>query len=66
MTLADDQLKTASRQRYRWPWFVLGAVVLGALLYVLWMTREIEHARRIRDANAPLYQTNRSHKTGAQ
>ncbi len=43
----------ATRPRYRWPWFVLGAVVLGVALAVLWMSKEVERARRIRDANAP-------------
>ena len=48
------------RPRYRWPWFVLAAVLLAAALAVLWMSREIERTRRIRDLNAPTPATNRS------
>lgn len=43
----------ATRPRYKWPWFVLAAVILGLVLAVLWMSQEIQRARRIRDANAP-------------
>jgi formylglycine-generating enzyme required for sulfatase activity len=32
--------------RYRWPWLLLAAVVLGVLLAVLWLTAE---TRRIRE-----------------
>jgi drug/metabolite transporter (DMT)-like permease len=45
--------KTQPQPRYRWPWFVLAGVLLGFLLAVLWMSKEIERTRRIRDANAP-------------
>ncbi len=37
--------------RYRWPWFVLGAVVLGILLAVLWMTVEVRRIRRQQATN---------------
>ena len=42
-----------NKRRYKWPWFVLAAVLLGVLLAVLWLSREIERTRRIRDLNAP-------------
>ncbi|SPE59038.1 hypothetical protein SBV1_2980012 [Verrucomicrobia bacterium] len=42
-----------ARPRYRWPWFVLAAVLLALLLAFLWMSKEIERTRRIRDANSP-------------
>ena len=48
------------RPRYRWPWFVLAALLLGIFLAVLWMRQEIDRTRRIRDANTPELQTNRS------
>ena len=38
---------------YRWPWFVLGAVLLAILLAVLWMSWEIQRTKRIRDLNSP-------------
>lgn len=48
------------RPRYVWPWFALGAVVLAVLLAVLWMSKEVERMRRIRDANAPPPETQRA------
>lgn len=38
---------------YRWPWFVLGAVVLGVVLAILWMAQEVRRTRRIRELNTP-------------
>jgi hypothetical protein len=40
-------------RKYRWPWFVLGAVLLGIALSILWLSYEVERTRRIRDLNAP-------------
>jgi hypothetical protein len=48
-----------NKRRYTWPWFVLAAVLLAIALAVLWMSKEIERARRIRDANAPAPRTDR-------
>ena len=42
------------KRRYNWPWFVLAGVVLGILLAIIWMSREVERTRRNRDLNAPL------------
>ena len=60
--MADDVHKsnTQNRRTYTWPWWVLGAVVLGILLAVLWMSQEIARTRRIRDLNAPPPATNQS------
>jgi hypothetical protein len=41
------------RRRYTWPWFVLGGVALGIILAVLWMSREIERTRKLREWNSP-------------
>ena len=46
-----------NKRRYMWPWFVLAAVLLGIVLAVLWMSTEIERARRIRKANTPAPRT---------
>ena len=43
----------ASATTYRWPWFILGAAILSILLAFLWMTREVQRTKRIRDASAP-------------
>jgi hypothetical protein len=40
-------------RRYRWPWFLLGAILLAIVLAVLWLSREIERTRRLRDWNSP-------------
>jgi hypothetical protein len=40
-------------RRYRWPWLLLGLILLGLALAVVWMEREVERTRRIRDLNAP-------------
>ncbi len=41
----------APRPSYRWPWFILGAVVLAIVLAVIWMGFEIERTKRNRDLN---------------
>jgi len=45
------------KRNYTWPWFVLGAVLLAIALAVLWMSKEVERTRRIRDLNAPAAQS---------
>jgi len=61
---ADDEKPQTSRRKYVWPWFVLGAVLLGIALSVLWLSHEIERTRRIRDLNAPAAQTS-TNRNGA-
>ena len=53
MSDKDNLPDTPLKRHYTWPWFVLGAVVLAIVLAVLWMSKEIEKTRRIRDLNAP-------------
>jgi hypothetical protein len=45
--------ETKSPRRYTWPWFVLAAILLAIALAVLWMSKEVERARRIHDLNSP-------------
>ena len=42
-----------AKRRYTWPWFVLAAVLLAIVLAVLWMSKEVERARLIRELNTP-------------
>jgi cytochrome oxidase assembly protein ShyY1 len=49
----ENQEDAGNRRRYAWPWYLLGAVLLAIALAVLWMSKEVERVRRIRDANAP-------------
>ena len=60
----DDEKTEASGPKYVWPWFVLGAVLLGIALSVLWLSHEIERTRLIRDLNAPPTQTS-TNRNGA-
>jgi len=47
--------KPEGRPHYRWPWFVLAAVLLGLVLAIVWLSREVERTRRNRDLNAPAF-----------
>ncbi len=49
----DKQQNSGTQRRYTWPWFVLAAFLIAILLAVLWMSREIERTRRIRELNSP-------------
>lgn len=42
-----------AQRRYRWPFFVLAAFVLGILLAVLWLSFEVRRTERIRQLNSP-------------
>jgi hypothetical protein len=56
--MAHDENDTGQAKRaYTWPWWVLGALLLGILLAIVWMSHEIARARMIRDLNAPAPQT---------
>ena len=48
-----------TKRRYSWPWYVLAAVLLAIALAGLWLSKEIERTRRIRDSNAPAARTDR-------
>ncbi|HLX94975.1 MAG TPA: hypothetical protein VKU37_04450 [Verrucomicrobiae bacterium] len=41
-------------RRYRWPWFVLAAFLLGVALAILWMIFEIRTVEQERNPNATL------------
>jgi len=40
--------------RYKWPWFVLAAFLLGVALAILWMSFAIRKVEQERNVNAPL------------
>lgn len=44
----------APKQKYRWPWFVGAAIVLGIALAVMWVSIAVKKIERERDVNAPL------------
>jgi hypothetical protein len=39
--------------RYRWPWFLLAAVILAVVLAVVWVNHEVQRTKRIKEANTP-------------
>ena len=43
--------RTKAKPRYKWPWFVLGAIVLGVVLAILWMICEIQRTKSIREGS---------------
>ena len=47
-----NQAKPA-RPKYRWPWFLLAAIVLAIILAIAWMSVEVSRTRRNRDLNNP-------------
>jgi hypothetical protein len=46
--------KNSSSPSYKWPWFVLAAVVLGILLMIAWVGFAALREKQQRDFNAPL------------
>jgi len=40
--------------RYRWPWLVLAAFLLGVALAIAWMSYAVHREKQQRDLNAPL------------
>jgi hypothetical protein len=40
--------------RYRWPWLVLAAFLLGVALAIVWMSFAVHREKQERDLNAPL------------
>jgi len=47
----EDKSPDSVPPRYRWPWFVLAALVLGVLLALMWMTVEVRRIRRQQSSN---------------
>ena len=44
----------ANPRRYRWPWLVAAAVVLGIVLAIIWVGLAARKLASERDLNAPL------------
>jgi len=41
-------------RRYKWPWFVLAAVLLFVVLTIVWMSFAVMRERQEREFNAPV------------
>jgi hypothetical protein len=47
----DEKNQAEQPQRYVWPWFVLGALVLAIVLAILWMSVLVHRVREQREYN---------------
>ena len=52
--MPDLQDEPDGKPRYRWPWFVLAAVVLFIALAIVWMNIAVHRERQERDFNTPV------------
>jgi hypothetical protein len=41
------------KRQYKWPWFVLAALLLGIALAIIWMSFEVKRTKRNRDLMTP-------------
>ena len=48
----DEQNQNPPR-RYKWPWFVLAAFLLGLLLAIVWMMFDVRAIEQERSPNLP-------------
>ena len=48
----DDETKNP--RRYKWPWFVLAAVLLFVALTVVWVSFAVKKVEQQRNFNAPV------------
>lgn len=44
----NDQSQTPPPRPRRWPWFALGGVILGIILFVVWVWFAVQHVKRIK------------------
>src|SRR5262245_7497021 len=49
----DIQSASTPPRKYKWPWFILGGLLLAIALAALWMSREVARMRLIRELNSP-------------
>ena len=54
LQLSDMSEPNENPRQYKWPWFVLAAVVLGTALAIVWMSFAIHREKQERDFNAPI------------
>ena len=45
-----DPQHSAPRRRYRWPWLLLAALIIGILLTVLWVLGAVRRVKQIRES----------------
>jgi hypothetical protein len=42
------------KRNYKWPWFLLAAVVLAVALAIVWVSFAVKKVERERNVNAPV------------
>ncbi|MGA2030319.1 MAG: hypothetical protein ABSG87_09640 [Verrucomicrobiota bacterium] len=50
----NGQDEKPTPHRYKWPWFVLAAIILFVALAIVWMSFAVHREEQERDFNAPL------------
>jgi len=50
----SEQNDIPPKQNYKWPWFVLAAVLLFVALAIIWMSIAVHREKEERDFSAPL------------
>ena len=54
MPAMKDPVDHNPQRHYRWPWFLLAAVVLGIILGIVWMSVAVHREKEERNFSAPL------------
>ncbi len=49
----DELPVNATKRHYRWPWFVLAALLLQAVIVLIWVSMAARHVEQQRDFSAP-------------
>src|SRR4029079_6498689 len=48
----NETNESPNKPVFRWPWFVLGAVILTIVLAIIWMSFAVVNTRRLQDSNS--------------
>jgi hypothetical protein len=54
IVFVNKQDEIPPRRNYKWPWFVLAAVLLFVALTIVWMSFAVKRERQERDFSAPI------------
>ena len=52
--MTNEPQENSPKQNYKWPWFVLAAVILFFALAVGWMSYAVHREKQERNQNAPI------------
>jgi hypothetical protein len=50
----DEPDKNSPARKYKWPWFVFGAALLGILLAVIWMFIAVQREKSEMEFSSPV------------